>query len=176
MEQEASRLRRLNDDWLATLEEVRCLDTFRDFLRPSRIFSLQRAAANGPIVVLSASKTRCDALLLKSTGVHHVPFPNLGFVEVSLLVKLIHYAIAQDGRDAFFLESNSAHVEGLVQHMPFISDTLRLLRLPLERHVKRISDISEYSNDIFRYVLGVLWESVVKPVIQSLDLKVNYFL
>jgi hypothetical protein len=173
MEQEASHLRRLNDDWLATLEEVRCLDTFGDFLRPSRIFSLQNAAVNGPIVVLNASKTRCDALILKSTGVHYVPFPNLDFVEVSVLVKLIRYAITQDSRDTFFHESNPAHIEGLVQQMPFISDTLRLLRLPLERHVKRVSDISEYRNDIFRYVLGVLWEAVVKPVIQSLDLKVN---
>jgi tetratricopeptide (TPR) repeat protein len=176
MEQESSRLRRLNDDWLATLEEVRCLDTFGDFLRPNRIFSLQHAAANGPIVVLNASKTRCDALILKSTGVHYVPFPNLGLVEVSFLVKLIRYATAEDSRDTFFLKSNPAHVEGLVQQMPFISDTLRLLRLPLERHVKRVSDISEYRNDIFRYVLGVLWEAVAKPVIQSLDLMVISFL
>jgi hypothetical protein len=60
--------------------------------------------------------------------------------------------------------------------MPSLSETLQMLRLPLERHVSRVSDMSRQPDDIFRYVLAVLWESVVEPVIQSLNLQVNSYL
>jgi hypothetical protein len=178
MEKDAADLRRLHDEWLATLEEVRQLDGFQDFLRPRRLSTLQHAAANGPVVVLTASELNgcAAALILTSGGVQHVPLSHLDCTELNKLVKLLRYAIAQDGRDALLLESNRAHVKSLVQQMPFISDTLQLLRLPLERHTRRVSGPSAWPDDIFRYVLAVLWESVVEPVIRSLYLKVNQFL
>jgi hypothetical protein len=76
MEKEVSYFRRLNEEWVATLEEVRRLDGFQDFLRPSRLSTLQSAATNGPVVILNASRTGCAALILTSSGVQHVPFPD----------------------------------------------------------------------------------------------------
>jgi hypothetical protein len=152
---------------------VRQLDGFQDFLRPSRLSTLQGAVVKSPVVVLNASKTDCAALVLTLTGVQHVPFPDLTLTDVAQLVKLTHYAIAHDEKHTSLLESNCMHVKGLVQQIPFISDTLQLLRLPLERHMGQASDISAQPDNIFIYVLGVLWESVVEPVICLLKLELN---
>ncbi|KIM74613.1 hypothetical protein PILCRDRAFT_14277 [Piloderma croceum F 1598] len=172
MEQETSHFRRLNDKWLATLEQVRRLSGFQDFLRPSRLSTLQCAANNGPIVILNASQTGCNALILTSTGVQHtIPFPDLNFTLLTKLVKLLRYAIGYGGsRDAPLLESNRELVEDILQQMPFISDTLQL-RLPSERHLGRISTTSSQPDEVFRFVLGVLWVSVSKPIIGMLELK-----
>ena len=93
---------------------------------------LQHAAANGPVIVLNPSKTGCAVLVLISTGVQHVPFPNLSVAKVTNLTKLLCYAIVQDGMDTLPLESNHVHLEGLIPQIPYISDTVQLLRQPLE--------------------------------------------
>jgi hypothetical protein len=177
MEQEASHFKDLDNEWLATLEEVRRLEGFEDFLRTSRLSTLRGAAAKGPVVILNASEADCSALILSSTGVRHLPFLQLTFTNVTTLVKLIQSAIASDGRDASTLESNHIHVEHLVQQMPLLSGIQQLLRSPLEsRHIKRVSDIATTPDDIFRYVLAILWESVIEPVIRELNLEVIVYL
>lgn len=133
---------------------------------------LQHGATNGPVVILNASNTGCAALILTATGIQHVPFPDLSFVAVTVLVKLLRYAVAQDGRNPSL---PSAHVDGLVQQIPFVIDTSQLLRPPSDRHIGRASDVSEQPEEVFRYVLGVLWKSVVEPVIRRLDLEVQLF-
>jgi len=125
------------------------------------------------VVILNASKTGCAALILTPTGVQHVPLPQSTFTEMIVLVKLLQNAISSDARCSSLPESVRACVEGLVQQMPTRSDTLRSLRLLVERHLGRASDNSLQPDDIFRYALGVLWESVVEPVIHVLGLKVN---
>ena len=95
MEQEASNFRRLNDEWLETLEEVRRLESFQDFLRPRRISVLLGAAEIVPLVILNASGTACAALILTSTGVQHVPLPDLTFGNVTQLVKLLRIPQSQ---------------------------------------------------------------------------------
>jgi hypothetical protein len=155
---------------------VRRLDGFQDFLRTNRLSALQDAVVNGPVVILNASETGCAALVFNLNGVQHVPIMDLSLHQLTTLVKLIRNAIAQSGRDASLPDSNRARVWGLVEQIPFISDTLQLLRLPLERHVGRASETSAWPDDIFRYVLGVLWTSVVEPIIRLLKLEVNTFL
>jgi len=164
MEKDVSRFRRLNEEWLAVLEEVRRLEGFRDFLRPSRFSTLQQAAASGSLVILNASTTGCAALILTVTGVQHMPFPDLSLTEVTKLVKLLRCAIGQGGRYASPPELGHTYIEGLVRQMLILSGTLRL---------GRMSNISARPDDIFRYVLAVLWESIVKPVVESLGLRVN---
>jgi tetratricopeptide (TPR) repeat protein len=174
MEKEASYCYRLNEEWLATLSEVRQIDGFQDFLRPSRLSVLQHAATNGPVILLNASQTDCAALILTSTESHHVLLPDLSLTGVIRLVEILRYAIERSGRDMSLLESSRARVEELVQQMPCLSAPLRVLKVPLERHVGRASDTFRHSEDIFRYVLGVLWESVVEPVLRSLNLQASW--
>ena len=177
MEKEESNFRHLNNEWLATLEQVRQLEGFQDFLRPSQLSTLLHAAANGPIVALNASKTsgHCAALILTSTGVQCIPLLDLSFTKLTTLVELLRHAIVQHGRDVFFLQS-SEYLRHLVQQMSFISSSLQLLREQLERHFKRVRDPSAHPDNIFQFVLSVLWESVVEPVIRTLDLKVKMIL
>jgi hypothetical protein len=86
LEQEAARLSRLNKEWLAKVDEVRKLDGFHDFLRPTRLPTLQVAANSSPIVVLNAGKTGCAALILTSSGpVQVVPLPAITFVKAEML-------------------------------------------------------------------------------------------
>jgi tetratricopeptide (TPR) repeat protein len=174
MEQEETHFHRLNVKWLDTVEEVRRLDGFQDFLGPSRLSTLQGAAINNPVVILNASDTGCAVLIIMSAGVQHIALADLSVATVTILVKLTHYAIAQGGRDEVELPEYRAQVESLVEQLPPFSDTLQLLRLPLEgRHIKQVSAIGTQPDHIFRYVLGVLWELVAEPVMHVLELQVN---
>ncbi|KIM81734.1 hypothetical protein PILCRDRAFT_71721 [Piloderma croceum F 1598] len=158
LEEEASSFRRLNNEWLATLEDVRQLDGFQDFLRPIRLSTLQHAAASGPVVIINASQTDCAALILTSTGVQHIPFPDLSFTEATKLVQLTQNAIMEDDRDASLHMSSWVPTEGLVQQMA---------NFWLNHQVS----VTSQPDDILRYVLGVLWITVVEPIIRLLELK-----
>lgn len=79
------------------------------------------------LVVLNASQAGCAALVLTSTGVQHIPFLDLSFTQVTTLVRLIRRAVARGAGDPLVHQSTCAHVEGLVQQMPFLSDSLRSL-------------------------------------------------
>ena len=85
--------------------------------------------ADSSVVVLNASKTGCAVSVLTTTGVQHVPLPDMSLIQVTKLTKLICYAIAKGGRDALNPQVNHTHFESLV---PFISDTLWILREPLD--------------------------------------------
>jgi hypothetical protein len=171
MEKEASHFLRLNDEWLATVEEVRRLDGFRDFLRPRRLSALQRAAVNGPVVILNASETGSDALIMTSCGVEHVALSDLSFEAVNMLVKLLQTVTKMDGRNSLLPDAKRVQVDGVLRQM---ADTLLSSRLPGEiRHIGRVSNTLSQPDDIFRYVLGVLWVFVVEPVIRSLKLEVS---
>ncbi|KAF8501977.1 CHAT domain-containing protein [Gautieria morchelliformis] len=162
MEREAAHFRRLNDEWLMTLEEVRELKGFEDFLRPRRLSTLLGAAAEAPVVILNASSTGCAALILTSSGVRHVPLV-LTFADVAVLVNRIQIATALGTRDPTLSVSIRAHVDVLLLQM-LPSTTLQLLQ---ERYMTRVR-IDGQSDDDYQTVLAVLWESVVKPVIRSL--------
>ena len=48
---------------------------FESFLAPARFAVLRNAAQTGPVVVLNASPDRCDALIVRISGVDVVPLP-----------------------------------------------------------------------------------------------------
>ncbi|KAF8490598.1 CHAT domain-containing protein [Gautieria morchelliformis] len=169
MEREAVRLHRLNDKWLATLEEVRQLEGFEDFLRPRRISTLLGAAVEGPVVILNASKAGCAALILTSlNGVQHVPLA-LTFANVTVLVDLMRIATVPGHRDLTSSVSIRAHIEGFLQQI-LPSTTQQLMRPSLEsRDMTRVQTHHQYND--FQMVLAVLWLLVVRPVFQSLGLE-----
>ena len=92
--QEATHYRQIQDDWELTLGDIRNLDGFREFLEPTPLHGLQKAALKGPIVILNASKTRCDALIMTPAGVDHIPFPELDPPRVDALAQLTRLAQA----------------------------------------------------------------------------------
>jgi tetratricopeptide (TPR) repeat protein len=170
MEQETARYRRLNDDWLTTLEEVRSLDGFGDFLRPKPLTTLLRVAANDPVVILIASDSSCAALILTSSGVRHFPLPKFTLMIAQGLVALIRSATQSGASDHLLSEAVHMQVEALTQHAwTHESDVI-----PTEpRHGKLHSAFSMDADSIFSLVLQTLWKSLVEPVIRSLSLEVS---
>ncbi|KAG2150202.1 CHAT domain-containing protein [Suillus bovinus] len=64
VEAEATRYRRIVEDWNGTVEEIRKIEGFSRFLLPPLFSDLQDAARDGPIIMLIASESSCDAIII----------------------------------------------------------------------------------------------------------------
>ncbi|KAG1721771.1 CHAT domain-containing protein [Suillus paluster] len=83
----ATRYRHLMGSWNATVENIRKIDDFGRFLLPPLFSELQDAARNGPIIVLVASKSSCDAIIIP----HQEPPVSVGLaINAEKLVRLVH--------------------------------------------------------------------------------------
>ncbi|KAG6371215.1 TPR-like protein [Boletus reticuloceps] len=78
LQQEADRHRTLAIERDKLLQEIRRLPGFERFLLPKDFPQLRASAHSGPVVMLNAAETRCDALILLADVDHviHVPLPN----------------------------------------------------------------------------------------------------
>lgn len=63
--------------WDRLLTEIRACRGFDGFLLPPRARDLLPAAGDGAVVVLNVAQLRCDALVVRRTGVSTVPLPDL---------------------------------------------------------------------------------------------------
>jgi hypothetical protein len=164
LELEAAHYRRLDRDWLSAVEEVRRLDGFESFLRPSPLAELQSAAANGPVVILNSSESGCAAVIMTSSDIHHVPLPKFTMKIAQTLVKLIQYACGMrtDKVTKWMLKDLMAQTQSHPE--PFYRD---------DRHGKLNSNGMATSDDIFLSALAILWTSVAEPVIRCLAMTVR---
>ena len=145
--EEVSQLNRLSEEWVKSIDQVRKLKGFEDFLRPARLSSLKAATSRYPVIFLVA--THC--LIMTSTSVHHIPLPNLDIPVLKALVHLVQVAVHR-------LPISRSIIEVLLKARgtrPFEEDKLGS------------------SDDVFRHVLKMLWDELVKPVIKFLDIKVS---
>ena len=148
--EEATHFRRLGDEWLETLDEVRRIKGFQDFLRPKQISTLLGAASDAPLVIINAGDIDCAALILTSSGVQHIPLPQLTFSRVTRLVKLIQIVTVPGSTDVLSKPSRE-RITRLAHQMPPLPDTFQ------DRHmIKRELNRPEQPDDVFRLVLGVL--------------------
>jgi hypothetical protein len=83
MQPEVDRRIALAREWDGLVAQVRALDGFEDYLRPPRLETLLAAASAGPVVIVNVSRWRCDALIVRSTGIDVVEYPNLTVAEVA---------------------------------------------------------------------------------------------
>jgi TPR repeat protein len=159
IDQESSRLNRLNEEWAASIHEVRKLQGFEDFLCPSRISSLKSAASEHPVVILIANDDSSHCLIMTSINVHHIPLPTLG---TPVLHKLRHLV----------------QVPQLPSSWSFTEETqeaiLWLMEECTSRKGAKVNHKLGSSDDIFRYILRILWDELVSPVINLLELKVSH--
>ncbi|KAF8810268.1 TPR-like protein [Phlegmacium glaucopus] len=144
LDQEASRLNRLNEEWEKGINEVRKLKGFEDFLRPSPFSLLQKAASAYPVVVLVANDNGSHCLIL--TGLQD-------------LVRLVQAAASQMTVSRSSIDTTMGNVTAL------LGET-RGLRL-------RDNQLRS-SDDIFKFVLRILWDEVVKPVVSLLKIDKSY--
>ncbi|KAK4160264.1 CHAT domain-containing protein [Cladorrhinum sp. PSN259] len=61
---------------------IRALPKFENFLLPPGPEELRQAASLGPIVVINASKIRCDAIIVTSAGIKSFPLDKLSYKDI----------------------------------------------------------------------------------------------
>ncbi|KDQ52117.1 hypothetical protein JAAARDRAFT_198536 [Jaapia argillacea MUCL 33604] len=139
LEAVAQEHRRLTAQWEALLGEIHGIQGFDRFLLPKPFSQLKGAIHSGPVVILNASTTRCDALVMLPDldDILHIPLPTITESDVQGLHHQLNNLISESGR-----------------------------LVPLERgcRVKALPD----PNSLLEEVLAQLWEHVVKPVLDGL--------
>jgi tetratricopeptide (TPR) repeat protein len=82
--------RDLARQWDDTVERIRRLPGFADFLRPARMADLVSAARSGPVIVVNVSQLGCDALVMTADGAEVVPLPDLSAKTVNERAAAFH--------------------------------------------------------------------------------------
>ncbi|KDR85840.1 hypothetical protein GALMADRAFT_234945 [Galerina marginata CBS 339.88] len=155
LDQDAFRLNRLNEKWEKAIDDARNLEGFEDFLRPARLSSLQSAASDHPIVLLVANDDGSHCLIMTLTCIHHIPLTVLRTDVLEGLVYLVQVAAGQIQISRSAIEKTQRNV---LEHLR-------------EQRGLRVKDDLGSSDDIFRFVLRILWKLIVKPIISFLDFK-----
>ncbi|KAG1842271.1 CHAT domain-containing protein [Suillus subalutaceus] len=96
VEAEETQYRRLVKDWNGAVEEIRKIEGYSRFLLPPLFSGLQDAARDGPIIVLIASESSCDAIII----MHKQPPTSIrlptNHVKLQTLVVTLQEAIDQE--------------------------------------------------------------------------------
>ena len=145
LEKEARQYHALALTRQSLLAEIRALPGLNRFLLPKNMKQLASLAHSGPVVLLNASKHRCDALLVMpgSERVVHVPLSNTNYDEV---------------------ESMQLRLNGLLR--------LRGRAISRDDSSRGARILGMTPDDVFRSILPYLWEKVVSPILEALDLSV----
>ncbi|KAJ6459841.1 CHAT domain-containing protein [Mycena sanguinolenta] len=154
---EAKNYRKLNDDWLQILHDIRQLDGFQHFLVPKRFTELVAAAVNGPVVILNAGTSSCVALIVTSLGdLQCVPLPDISLGSARFLADLLQRLPGSTFQIAQFVAQSSR------DHASEPGSALK------SRLIGKIKYKNRSPDETFGLVLAELWRSVVKPVLSAL--------
>jgi tetratricopeptide (TPR) repeat protein len=139
--------RQLQIDWANTLEEIRKIPEFQYFLRTKPFSQLAKAAKNGPVAILVASRRGCNAVLIRpgSTSPQRIQLDEINYEGAIQLgerwVKALILSNVQ--RD----------------HGPSNNQGQNCNQSDLDHEMRRI--------------LADLWDQVVDPVLHELNLHVR---
>jgi len=117
--------------------------------------------------MLNVTERRCDALVLicgLNNDVLHIPLPDISLDDVTALHKILQHLLKGDIPTIDMLPNSS------------MTGNMERLGKPLEL-VCQESGIpyQERLEEFFQCVLFVIWDSVVKPIVQGLALSVSDF-
>ncbi|KDQ49329.1 hypothetical protein JAAARDRAFT_200961 [Jaapia argillacea MUCL 33604] len=139
LEEVAQEHRWLTAQWEAILGEIHGVQGFDRFLLPKPFSQLKGAVHSGPVVILNASTTQCDALVMLPDldDILHIPLHTLTESDAQGLHNQLNSLLSESGR-----------------------------LVPSERGCRRKEFPDPNSN--LEQVLAQLWEHVVKPVLDGL--------
>ncbi|CAE6426278.1 unnamed protein product [Rhizoctonia solani] len=139
-EQIAQRHRQLAKEYEDLLSQARTIAGFENFLQPVKAKALLQAAQNGPIIVINCHEDRSDALIILpgQDTISHIPLPNF--------------------------------TEDKAQRTRVEMGKLVRGRRPQERGVDRRPVPRQEAECDFDFgsVLAVLWDDIVKPILDFL--------
>ena len=182
IERERSRLQRLNMERSNTLDAIRHLPAFTDFLLPRRLATFKRAANTSPVVFLVANHEGSDCLIMTSTNFQHIRLPDLPTRTLQKHVRLL----SRTSTGKRVLRSFSEGFDDISETLSPVFDNLMCNAStqeseldpdegtdgPPEPGVYRSGYGKISSDTAFKEVLEVLWDEIVKPVIEILHLQV----
>ena len=116
VDHDEDRRMRLAREWDELVAQVRDIDGFADFLLPLRLEALLPAAAGGPVVILNVSRWRCDAIVVRTTGVDVVELPELSHDDVVANVQAYLDAAGARQREGERGDPGSRSAEAALQH------------------------------------------------------------
>ncbi|TFK33924.1 CHAT domain-containing protein [Crucibulum laeve] len=171
VEEKEVYLRQLNERWTTTVERVRTLSGFQDFLRPLQASKLMKSADEHPVIILNASNSRCDALILTRDGIEHLPLMNFSPGHARRLTKLVQIShnIASGNRDDN--DEISKQLQSFDDPLLRDSEGIFYETIIKNRAGKASGTDKLSSDDLLSYILRVLWDHVVKPVLHKLNIQ-----
>ncbi|KIL59209.1 hypothetical protein M378DRAFT_169612 [Amanita muscaria Koide BX008] len=103
----------LMDDWDNIIADIRKVDEFSRFLLPPQFSELQEAAADGPVIILSASFYSCDAIIISSKSPSlHIPLQTT-IEELVRLANRLRKIVRQTRTDP----EQDKHLRGVLQQL-----------------------------------------------------------
>ncbi|KAG0706216.1 CHAT domain-containing protein [Suillus ampliporus] len=146
VEAEATRYRYLVEDWNTAVEEIRKLDGFAHFLLPPLFSDLQDAACEGPIVILIASESSCDAIIIP----HKQPPTSIQLpTDLERVVRLVLALQENVERDAGPKKTQSGLIKALRE---LWDDVVRPVVEHLDRFARKGSRIWWCPTSIFNFL------------------------
>jgi len=139
----------LSIDWNNTVEEIRRLPGFEGFLKARTFHQLAPVAYEGPVVILNVGDSQSDALIL---------IPN----ESKKQASVVNIPLTR-----FSSESSRALCEKLMNLLKSVGVRAR----GEKRKTGRVLP-ERGTNATFRNILRILWQDVVRPVIEALGYQV----
>lgn len=79
------------------IDDIRTLPDFSSFLRPPTVRRLVESLRDGPVVLINASRYRCDALAVTAEGVRVIPLRGVTVENVIARVNAFHDALRATG-------------------------------------------------------------------------------
>ncbi|TFK38942.1 CHAT domain-containing protein [Crucibulum laeve] len=159
MEREAAQFLLLSDKWKSIVDDVQQLPGFKKFLKPYRFSDLEKAAADIPIVVLTANKLGSAALVMNETDVQHIALPDINLHDLKRLIKRLGKATR--GRNIRFPSD------------PKITPPEPHVQPPAFRRAGRLAETPQIVDQdlIIKNILASLWIAIVEPIVRLLKLK-----
>jgi hypothetical protein len=133
------------------------------------MIALQKAATPGPIIILTTTDSTCCALIMTlANEVACLKLPELVLSRVNRLANLTR-SLSEPGFD---LDEwlVACEREDIYSHW---GDGVGLEGRLLGAREESFETTPESVEDIFRWLLGYLWKTIVKPVFDSLSLQVS---
>jgi hypothetical protein len=144
------RYSKLFIEWDNLIDEIRRIPNFEGFLRPKSFSELAPAIHEGPVVILNASDLQCDALVLIADD---SPEMEVSVVNIPL--------------ERFSNETSKMLFQALTEILSSAG-----VRERNDRKTGRAQSQAD-GEAKFKKILHILWQGVVKPVIEGLAFQVR---
>ncbi|MGR6320767.1 CHAT domain-containing protein [Micromonospora soli] len=148
-------------EWDRLVAEVRELPDLADFLKPLDLETLLPPATEGPVVVVNVSQWRCDAIIVRHTGVTPRPLPDLTAQSAADWTNRYLNTLREAEQAADNLDAVREQRQG---------DTGMGRRQAVQRAERAMSAALQATEAMLNDLLAWLWDVAAEPVLDELGL------